>query len=73
MEAIKAIYDGTNFMPMQPIPVHGKYEVVITFLEPVEGKDKPAIRPPFEYGIMADKIWMDDDFDAPIEDFKEYM
>jgi len=34
--AVKAIYDGVNFKPRQPISVSGKYEVVITFLEPVE-------------------------------------
>ena len=32
MQAIKAIYDGVNFIPEQPIPVSGQYEVVITFV-----------------------------------------
>ena len=36
MQAIKAIYDGLTFKPRQPIPVQGYYEVVITFLEPIE-------------------------------------
>ena len=27
----------------------------------------------FEYGSMSGKIWMSDDFDAPLDDFKEYM
>ena len=35
MYAVKAIYDGVNFKPMQPISMKGQYEVVITFLEPV--------------------------------------
>ena len=34
MQAIKAVYDGNNFMPRQPIPVSGRCEVIITFLEP---------------------------------------
>ena len=42
MYAIKAIYDGINFRLMQPIPVKEKYEVVITFVEPVE-KDQTGI------------------------------
>ena len=71
MTAIKAIYDGVSFNPLHPIPVKGNYEVVITFLEPVE--IKAAIRPPFEYGSMSGEIWMADDFDAPLEDFEEYM
>lgn len=35
MQAIKAIYDGAQFKPKQPIPVSGQYEVVITFLEQI--------------------------------------
>ena len=73
MQAIKAIFDGANFLPKQPIPVKENYEVLITFLEPMENKDRIAVRPPFEYGSMSGKIWMADDFDAPLEDFKEYM
>jgi hypothetical protein len=70
MRAIRAIYDGVNFMPKQPVPVKGKYEVVITFLEPLENE---AVRPPFEYGSMSDKIRISNDFNAPLDDFKEYM
>ena len=73
MQAIKAIYDGVNFMPKQPIPVKGKYEVIITFLEPMDIKAEESVRPPFEYGSMSGEMWMADDFDAPLEDFKEYM
>ena len=36
MEAINAIYDGNNFKPIEPIPVKGKYEVVITFTKPID-------------------------------------
>jgi len=32
-----------------------------------------SVRPPFEYGTMSGKIWMADDFGAPLDDFKEYM
>jgi len=35
MQAIKAIYDGVHFTPIQPIPVSGQYEVVITFVEQI--------------------------------------
>ena len=73
MQAIRAVYDGITFTPKQPIPVKGNYEVVITFLEPVETKENVAVRPPFEYESMSGKLWMADDFDAPLEDFKEYM
>jgi predicted DNA-binding antitoxin AbrB/MazE fold protein len=35
MYAIKAIYDGSHFKPQEPVPVEGKYEVVITFTKPI--------------------------------------
>jgi len=38
-----------------------------------EGKPKKAVRPPFNFGSMEGKVWMADDFDAPLDDFKEYM
>lgn len=39
MFAIKAIYDGINFKPREPIPVNEEYEVVITFTSPVKSGD----------------------------------
>jgi len=38
-----------------------------------KGSKMSPVRPPFEYGSMSDKMWIADDFDAPLEDFKEYM
>jgi len=35
-------------------------------------KEEPEIKAP-KPGCMKGKIWMADDFDAPLEDFKEYM
>ena len=43
MQAIKAIYDGVNFLPKQPIPVKGKYEVIITFIDEVKNVDEDDI------------------------------
>jgi len=39
MQVINAIYDGNFFKPTEPIPVEGKYEVVITFTKPINTKD----------------------------------
>ena len=56
MQAIKAIYDGVHFMPKQPVPVSGHYEVVITFIEPINNEldEKPnyALR----LGLLKNKI-----------------
>jgi DNA-damage-inducible protein J len=38
-----------------------------------KGGDNRAIRRPLQYDSLKDKIWMADDFDAPLEDFNEYM
>ena len=73
MQTIKAIYDGINFFPNQPILVKGSYKVEITFLEPIGEQKQIPTRPPFEYGCMTGKMWIADDFDAPLEDMKEYM
>ena len=41
--------------------------------ERIPKKSNTNARPPFEYGSMSGKMWMADDFDAPLDDFKEYM
>ena len=78
MYAIKAIYDGTNFKPMQPIPVKENYEVVITFVEPIK-KDVEDINEKVKLprstarGVLKGKVWMSDDFNEPLEELREYM
>jgi len=36
MYAVKAIYDGNYFKLEEPLPINEKYEVVITFINPIE-------------------------------------
>jgi len=71
MYAVKALYDGVSFKPKQPIPIKEHYEVIITFVEPVKNS-KPS-KLPFKRGCMKGKMWVADDFNAPLEDFEEYM
>jgi len=71
MFAIKALYDGVNFKPKQPIAIKEEYEVIITFVEPV--KKSNDFKLPFARGCMKGKMWVADDFNAPLEDFQEYM
>jgi hypothetical protein len=78
MYAVKAIYDGFNFKPIQPIAVTGKHEVIITFLEPVREShiinEEPKKRPLSELrGFLKDKVRMVDDFNAPLDEMREYM
>jgi predicted DNA-binding antitoxin AbrB/MazE fold protein len=79
MQAIKAIYDDGKFMLKQPIPVKGKYEVVITFIEPINEEtaniSQLANKLPCSTakGLWKGKVWMSDDFNEPLEEMKEYM
>ncbi|MCL2501426.1 MAG: DUF2281 domain-containing protein [Defluviitaleaceae bacterium] len=78
MYAVKAIYDGTTFKPKQPISVKGRYDVVITFLEPVAeeitGSNQLEKHPRAKFiGSWKDKIWISDDFNEPLEEMGEYM
>jgi len=71
MQTIRAIYNGSDFKLLQPAPVKEVYEVFITFVEPV--KKESIFELPYKRGCMKGKMWMADDFDAPLDDFKEYM
>ena len=78
MYTIRAIYDGNNFELLQPIPVKGNYEVFITFVEPIKNETAEINQPlklprSTALGIWKDKVWISDDFNAPLEDMKEYM
>jgi len=80
MQAINAIYDGVNFKVKQPIPVNGKYKVVITFIEPLEEnmeentyKQAKKRSRSEVIGFLSGKVWMADDFNEPLEELKEYM
>ena len=47
-------------------------KTVLTFtLENTAAKTEPLIER--EFGCIKGQIWMADDFDAPLEDFKDYM
>ena len=81
MQTIKAIYDGVNFLPKQPIPFTEKYEVIITFIEPLVETDDENLRNLLEpdssktplLGRLNGTIEIPDDFDDPLEDLQEYM
>ena len=78
MQAIKAIYDGINFMPKQPIPVKGKYEVVITFVKAIDEEatntnQSDKLPRSTAKGLLKGKVWMSDDFNEPLDELKEYM
>ena len=78
MQTINAIYDGAIFRVKQPIPVKGQYKVVITFIEPLAepiAGNTPITKRSFSElrGFLKGKVRIADDFNAPLEEMKEYM
>lgn len=62
----------------QLIKIPEQYKVSITlFDEPIDKKPVSTIpeKRPFSdlFGEWSGKIWISDDFDAPLEDMSEYM
>ena len=49
------------------------FQSVVFPKQPIKTLKKAAVRPPFEFDSMAGEVVMADDFDAPMDDFKEYM
>jgi hypothetical protein len=55
MQTINAIFDGNYFKPIDPIPVEGKYEVVITFTKPIDVKNSRRERILKYFGTWSDE------------------
>ena len=71
MQAYAAYYENGRIIPIGNPPIPEKRKLVITVLdEEVETSKKPLR---YGRGCMKGKMWLADDFDAPLEDFKEYM
>ena len=64
---LEAHPDGSLHLPLPEDLRHTKLKVTAT-LEPVSASTS---RPRF--GSLAGKIWMAPDFNAPLDDFKDYM
>ena len=45
-------------------------QVILTFTSKPAGQESKKER---EFGCAKGQFWMADDFDAPLEDFKDYM
>ena len=56
MQAIRAVYDGYNFKPKQPIPVQGHYDVVITFVEPISVASDESEKREIKLGFLKGKV-----------------
>ena len=64
----EAYISAQNPSILLPNVPEGEYEVIVV-LQP----KAPKIKKPRKAGFTKAKITMSDDFNAPLEDFKEYM
>ena len=71
-KAIEDLYSAFGITVSDAINIFFKKSLMHNGL-PFDMQLPRSVRPPFEYGDMSEKIWMANDFDAPLEDFKEYM
>jgi hypothetical protein len=75
MQAIKAYFDGHAFIPLRPTTIRKNQHVLMTI---VDGSDIAFVQKEHSekspiFGSAKGKFHMSDDFDAPLEDFLEYM
>lgn len=59
-----------NLSNLLDLAIKGE-EIVITQDDKPVAKISPVLRP-LKRGSAKGKVWMSDDFDEPLEDFKEY-
>jgi hypothetical protein len=65
---LEADADGTLHLPLPPELREGKLTVTAT----IQSANEPDLRLK-GFGCLKGKIWMAADFDAPLDDFKEYV
>jgi len=70
MQAYSAYYENGRIVPIGNPTIPEKSKLIVTVLDEIINS---PVRPPFEYGIMSDTMWMAEDFDAPLDLFEEYM
>jgi len=68
----EAYISAQNPVILLPNVPEGRYDVIVV-LQPKEANGKPKPKKPRKAGFIKANITMTDDFNAPLEDFKEYM
>ena len=69
---VEAFYEDGVFKPLEDPALDDHVRVVLTIKE--KGEEKPRERPRKRtFGSAKGLIEMADDFDEPLEDFREYM
>ncbi len=68
LTVVKGIFENGQITLSEKPPVDKKMEVIVTFID-----ETPAPLKKRKAGILSGKVWMSDDFDEPLKDFKDYV
>lgn len=74
--AIKGIFENGQFTLQETPPTKNKTKVLIMFLEEIDStiSEEPIKKKGVKLGSLADKGYnIPDDFNAPLDDLKDYM
>jgi len=74
MQAYSAYINNGLVIPFgNPDLPEGAEVIIVVSQEAMPKEENSPVRRPFPFGCMKGKVRMADDFDAPMEDFGEYM
>jgi Protein of unknown function (DUF2281) len=68
LTATKGTYENGKITLEESLDFIDKVNVIVTFLEVIPSQKKKRVA-----GSLKGKVWYADDFDAPLEDLKDYM
>lgn len=72
LTTIKGIYTNGQVLLQEPAPTTEEVEVLVTFTTKVPPAANPVKKPVFGFA-KGTVLYMATDFDAPLDDFKDYM
>jgi Protein of unknown function (DUF2281) len=71
LTAIQGTYENGQVTLKETPKTDHKMNVIVTFLE--EDIINPLPKKKRQAGVLSGKVWMADDFNAPLDDLKDYM
>jgi Protein of unknown function (DUF2281) len=68
LTAVNGIYENGHIILEEMPDFNKKMKVIVTFTEEIIAPKKKR-----QSGILSGKVWISDDFNAPLDDLKDYM
>ncbi len=73
LTSVKGIYQNGQIVLSEQAPFSDTTEVIVTFLENKNRKEKQLAKNEIRFGSLKGKVNIPDDFNEPLDDLKEYM